>query len=368
MPAANVGALHPFLTPFPNPDIETEWNLLADETGAPPWLRPSWFRIWRASFAASDPLAIVGTRLDGRLHGLGVFIRRRGRLYAAANFHTPWFGIVALNNAARRAVVTAALDSGVWSVTFRGLCAGSDDHQVLEQLALERRALVSTYVYERSPYVGRPDDWDVFLASRLPRQALRELGRCQRRLQERGAVAFDWITPSRAEVEQLVRHGFEIEASGWKGRRGTAILSSPATTRFYTELGEWAAAEGWLRLGFLRVDDQRIAFDFAIQSSSTVWFLKGGIHEEFRRFGPGILLLVEELRRAFATGAREADLLGGDEPFKLRLADGTRGRARVDLLANTFRGHALSLERRAAWATRAAGRRMRRRARRRKSA
>ena len=55
-------------------------------------------------------------------------------------------------------------------------------------------------------------------------------------------------------LDESLRLAFELEGSGWKVEQGTAILSSPRTLRFYTEVGRWAAERGMLRLFFLRGD------------------------------------------------------------------------------------------------------------------
>ena len=79
----------------------------------------------------------------------------------------------------------------------------------------------------------------------------------------------------------------------------------------------WASENGWLRLSFLRVGEQAVAFQYGFEAGGTYYFLKGGYDPEYRRFAPGKLLLRALLERAFATGLRSFDFLGADDPFKL---------------------------------------------------
>ena len=96
-----------------------------------------------------------------------------------------------------------------------------------------------------------------------------------------------------------------IEASGWKGRAGTAVAFKPADEAFYRALARWAAAKGWLRLSFLRLDGQAIAFHYSLQARGVIYALKIGYSEQFAAQAPGKILLVAEIERAFprAVGA-----------------------------------------------------------------
>ncbi len=57
-----------------------------------------------------------------------------------------------------------------------------------------------------------------------------------------------------------------------------------------------------------------------------------------RRQAPGILLLHDEIMRAFSVAAGEVDLLGESEPYKLRWADGIRSRVTFAAFAPTVAG------------------------------
>jgi CelD/BcsL family acetyltransferase involved in cellulose biosynthesis len=132
-----------------------------------------------------------------------------------------------------------------------------------------------------------------------------------------------------ADLERELAEGFTVEASGWKGEKGTAILSSPAATRFYRELAAAFAAEGGLRLSTLRVDGRAVAFDYCLLDHGRLWSLKLGIDDDFRRFAPGIVLTLAEIERCFELELRALELCGGDEEWKTRFA--TSARTHVNL-------------------------------------
>jgi len=56
-----------------------------------------------------------------------------------------------------------------------------------------------------------------------------------------GEVVLDVSDGSTGDLGALLDEGFRLEARPWKLAAGSAILSSPASVRFYTEGARWAA-------------------------------------------------------------------------------------------------------------------------------
>ena len=152
--------------------------------------------------------------------------------------------------------------------------------------------------------------------------------RLRNRLADRGAITFD-VHDGRDDLEVLLREGFSLEARAWKRAAGTD-LSSPVTTAFYTAVAEWAAAEGILRLAFLRLDGRPIAFCFNLLQGSTLYFMKTGIDDDFAKVGPGVVLTRDLIDYAFGEpDVTVLDLLGENEPYKMDFASGLREQVRI---------------------------------------
>jgi CelD/BcsL family acetyltransferase involved in cellulose biosynthesis len=191
---------------------------------------------------------------------------------------------------------------------------------------------------QRSPTLSLAEGWERTEA-RLPRSVRSELGRRRRRLEERGRVTFEIATSARAEeLEPLLAQGFEVETSGWKAERGTAIGSEVHLSGFYSDVARWAAARGWLRLAFLRLDGRALAFDFCLEHGDTHWLVKTGYDPAFRAFAPGKLLRREMIARAFREGLATYEMLGTDEPWKLEWTSATRSRELVQAFAPSLAG------------------------------
>ena len=92
--------------------------------------------------------------------------------------------------------------------------------------------------------------------------------------------------------------------------------STPRTRAFYTEVAQWLAAMGALRLQFLRLDGRAYAFDFAVEHGGRHWILKTGYDEGFRSDSPGVLLRSASIERAFERRLDRYDFLGKDDPWK----------------------------------------------------
>ena len=189
---------------------------------------------------------------------------------------------------------------------------------------------------ERSPYVDTTGDWEAYVEERKSK-FLRELRRRRRQLEAEGRFALE-VHDGREQLIELLEEGFRVEAAGWKAARGTAILSQPATRRFYGDLACWAAKHGWLRLAFLRLDSRPMAFDFSIEHHGVHYLLKTGFDPAYGRFAPGMLIRHEMIARAFAEGLRRYEFLGADEPWKLKWTDAVRERSLLQAFAPTLRG------------------------------
>jgi CelD/BcsL family acetyltransferase involved in cellulose biosynthesis len=210
----------------------------------------------------------------------------------------------------------------------------------------------------RSPYISVDGVWEDYLALR-PGKWRADLRRRRRRLDEKGAVAFEVIDASD-RLDALLTEGFEVEASGWKGTGGTAILYE-GTDTLYRDAARWAADEGMLRLAFLRVDGRAIAFDYCFEADGVHTLVKTGFRPEFAAYAPGKLLRALMVERAFGEGIRIYDFAGDADPWKMEWTDRTRRIVTLEAFAPTIVGRMFS----AVGTARRTGRRVAKRLRRR---
>ncbi len=127
----------------------------------------------------------------------------------------------------------------------------------------------------------------------------RNLKRYRKKLDGSGPVAVSVTTAGPEESEALDAF-LALEAAGWKGRNGTAILNDPAITAFYRALAAGFSAQGRWAWQSVRVGDRLVAAGMGIRCGRTVMLPKIAFDEEFSACMPGNLLTEAVARDAFA--------------------------------------------------------------------
>ena len=296
------------------------WDELAAPYGTP-FLRHAWFSSFWSAFGDGQALRVAVVRDDGRLQGAFPLFGSAGRWRALANPHTQIFTPLAADEATLRelclAAVRAAPQLEVWAVPT--------DWPALEALnAAARQTRRASFVepLHTSPVVDLERDFASYRLQ-LSGGTRRWLERARRRLEREHAVSFELIErPSDVDAE--LAEGFALEAAGWKGRDGTAILSSPQTARFFPALGRALDRDGVLRLSRLRVDGRLAAFELEAVDGGRLWSMKGAYDESLRRHSPGLLLRIAVIERAFELGLATNELLGFDSDYKRKFATSYR--------------------------------------------
>jgi CelD/BcsL family acetyltransferase involved in cellulose biosynthesis len=327
-------------------DVWREWDVLAEELSAPPFLRPGWFRAWHDAYGDGE-LRVLTIRRGDRLAGvMPVELRGRATL-SPTNTHTPLFGPLADGPEVESALIyeLIGVNSGRIELAYADPAARwfslLQDTLPGRRRSDRRSVLIQTITHP--PYVSTAGGWGAYRSQR-PRKFFKELGRLRRRLAEHGAVELT-VHSTAAGVDAALDEFVGLEASGWKTAGGTAIASREASRRFYADIARWAAERGWLRLACLRLDGRAIAAELDIQCAGSLYALKSGFDPEYRAFGPGQLLTHDCLKLAFDDGLASYEFLGTDEPYKMSWTAATRERVRVRSFPRTVAGDLSALAR-----------------------
>ncbi|HYN35830.1 MAG TPA: GNAT family N-acetyltransferase [Actinomycetota bacterium] len=315
--------------------FEDEWDALADRTSASPFVRPGWINAWRDSFGRGDPLHVVASR-GQEIVGVLPLERRKGSVESPTNWHTPEFGPVAVDDE-----VAQGMTEKLFSLGARRRSLGFVDrsHSLAsrwESHARSARFRPLVRVLQQSPYVDTSVSWESYEQT-LGKKLRTEIRRRRRRLEERGRLRVE-VHSSGERLDVLLDEGFRVEEAAWKGSEGTAINSDRATRDFYFAVAHWGAAQGWLRLAFLRLDDSNLAFDLSLETADAHYLLKTGYDPAFRKFAPGMLMRYEMLKSAFDGGLSSYEFLGSNNPWKLEWTDQLRERMLLQAFAPSLAG------------------------------
>lgn len=210
--------------------------------------------------------------------------------------------------------VIQRLPSFVESVPFVDLGAVESGSPLVAAAGDQRRwSITQTWSSPRIDLTGGPDA----VLSRLSAGVHRHLRRARRRLEELGRVGFA-VRPLDGPDDPVLRRGLEMEAAGWKGRAGTAVLSDPTRAAWHRRFVAEAAAMGWLHTAVLTIADRAVAFEEVLSVDGVLWGLVTSFDEDpdVARGSPGRVLQQEVLRWAAGAGLRRYDLGYGSDPWK----------------------------------------------------
>jgi hypothetical protein len=99
-----------------------------------------------------------------------------------------------------------------------------------------------------------------------------------------------------ADASELVGAFLTLEASGWKGRTGSAALRDPAIAGFFREAVTSLAAEGKSQGDVLTLNGEPIAAIVVLRSGKTAWAWKIAHDERYAHFSPGMQVALDATR------------------------------------------------------------------------
>ncbi len=138
-------------------------------------------------------------------------------------------------------------------------------------------------------------DADDLLREALGAKKLKELRRQRNRLAEHGAVAFE-VARTSAEMATAVETFLTLEASGWKGQRGTALSQDDGDAAFVRRATSALAETGQCEIVTLRAGEAPVAAAIVLRHQDRAFYFKLGVDERFAKFSPGVQLTLELTR------------------------------------------------------------------------
>jgi CelD/BcsL family acetyltransferase involved in cellulose biosynthesis len=312
------------------------------------FLSHAWFRTWWESFGGSSRLHVITVRAKGELVAAAPLMRTRASFYglrldaiqAIYNPHTPRYDLIVGDNynpILYRAIWKEIADNGASeAVIFSQIPSSSPSLAIFEDLAKDEGWLTGQWHAPPSPFISLEGDYERFFNS-LKNSSRYNLRKRYERLKRKGPVDVEVVTDFDA-VQRAMNDGLSIEASAWKGRQGTAIVSDPVVREFYIRLAEREAEAGRLQLTFLRVGGKRIAFSYLLRSGKRLYAVKIGYDRQYRTYSPGNMLLNLVIKEACAQGIDEYDFLGADDEWKFEWTSRKRDHRWLFLFRDTWRG------------------------------
>ena len=287
--------------------IGGQWAALVPLASEPNVFLEPWF--WAASLAhlpAPADLKLVEVWNGSKLIGLLPVQGGKGYARLPVRHTTNWLHF---HSFLGTPLVRAGEERDFWLAVLRLLDSDERSGNFLHLVGLIQDGPVHRGLVQAAAALGRPCDivhrlQRALLDSELSPQAYyeqtvrkkkrKELKRLSARLAELGKV--EQRTLSRAdELEPWCDAFLELERSGWKGERGSALGCEAGTAAFFRSAVEGAFRAGKLDLLRLDLDGRPIAMLVNFLAPPGSFSFKIAIDERYARFSPGVLIQIENL-------------------------------------------------------------------------
>ncbi|GAA3850333.1 GNAT family N-acetyltransferase [[Pseudomonas] carboxydohydrogena] len=145
-------------------------------------------------------------------------------------------------------------------------------------------------------------DADALLHEALGSKKLKELRRQRNRLADTGEVVYRVATTS-GDIIPALEIFLKLEASGWKGKRGTALLQNEGHLAFIRRAVRDMAAAGHCQVISLHAGDTPVAAAIVLRHLDRAIYFKLGVDERFARYSPGVQMTLDLTRQMCADPA-----------------------------------------------------------------
>lgn len=162
-------------------------------------------------------------------------------------------------------------------------------------LRARRRPSFTYGEYDRAFFVPR-ENADRYFVDALPNKSRKQYRRLARRLGETGRVEFRALEPG-SDLRDWVDDFLRLEASGWKGRAASALACRESERRFFNAMTEEAFRRNRLEMLAMTLNDRPIAMKCNLRAGRGSFSFKIAFDEDCKRFSPGVLLEIENIRR-----------------------------------------------------------------------
>ena len=332
---------------------------------APPTLDFDWVATWWDLHGTEGDPFLVQLERDGKAVAMApLYIRRRelsrrGALRSVCflgtgeddadevyGTNTSWLGAAEHARAMTRSVASALLEHrGAWdrlwlSNVIPGAC-------LVEELAAD----LGNHVLQRT--TSTTDNWiianpgssiDDYIGG-LGKSKLRTRMRSILKRAERDALSCRWITDADealAAYDQLA----ELHTRQWEARGKDGACRSPIFTEFQRRMIKIRARQGRLWMQRIGMAGEPIVVSLDIPAGDCLYTYLAGIDMDRGKYAPGILSLLNSVRRATEMGLRRIDMLAGEYGYKSRLTSETMPLTTLEVYAKSPAARAwLSLRR-----------------------
>ena len=335
--------------------IRDDWNeLLRSSRADCLFLTWEWAATWWKYLGAPGRLIVLAVRDGGELIALAPFLLRPSRLLKKQPFPVLEFlgsgfaGSDYLDVIVRQGYEADAVDalarecssyrrmrrsSFKWSNVLRTSSLAAVIASRLEAggCSLDE---IQTNICPYIPLEGH--SWESYLAS-LGAEHRSDFKRKRNRLNRDFDVRFE-AAQSAEECAESIDLLIEQHNLRWRHRGGSDAFHTPELVAFHRELCQVALGKGWLRLYVLSLNGKPAASLYGFLYGGKFYFYQSGFDIAYEKYSVGMITMGLAIQSAIGEGAREYDLLHGDETYKSHWSRHHRELSRLEMYPAGIRG------------------------------
>lgn len=161
--------------------------------------------------------------------------------------------------------------------------------QLLRALAIGRDLPLTVTNSFARPMLESLEDGETYLRASVSKSHLREMRRQSRNLGELGTLTYD-VARQPDDIRTRTEEFLTLEASGWKGRKRTAMVMDRYRAAFAREAITNLAEADAVRIHTLDLDGRAVASMIVFVMGGEAYTWKTAYDERYSKFSPGKLL------------------------------------------------------------------------------
>ena len=314
------------------------WDALVATMPRPsPFMLSAWLEPWWSHFGRARSMRVEAAFLDGELvGGLPLEIERRrgvtvGRFMGRE--HAALGDVLARDDVAQDVVPGIMMRLGGVGADYLDLFGTAREGRLFG--AIEgAEALVERV---QAPVLDLRSGWEAVYAAKTSSRRRSLHRRRRRQLDELGKVELPLLL-GEDELAASLTDLFRIHDLRWAGRPDRSDFTTHRGLPFNVDVMARFARAGLARVLLMKLDGRAIAFQYYVVFARRMFFYRLAFDPRYSRWSPGLLTTLTALEAAAAEGVERVEFLGGDEQYKVDLADSSDPLFECIGFASTRRG------------------------------
>lgn len=162
--------------------------------------------------------------------------------------------------------------------------------RMIKAIALSRNLPLTVADIHQRPMLESYEDGETYLKQTLATNHLREMRRQWRQIEKLGSLTYS-VARQPQDIRLRMEEFLALEASGWKGRKRSALVNDRYRAAFAREAVNNLGAIDAVRIHTLDLDGAAIASLVVFITAGEAYTWKTAYNEDLARFSPGKLLM-----------------------------------------------------------------------------